>query len=103
MKKVIEGKVYNTETAEEIHSWSNHYPSSDFKACSESLYRTKKGAFFIAGSGGPLSSYAVPCGSGYGGGDGIRPITREEALEWLESHDGGDAIEEHFSDMIEEA
>ena len=71
MKKVIEGKVYNTETAEELHDWSNHYPCSDFKACSESLYRTKKGAFFIAGSGGPLSSYAVPCGNGYGGGLGF--------------------------------
>jgi hypothetical protein len=50
-----------------------------------------------------LSSYATPYGNSYGGGEGIRPITREEALEWLESHDGGDAIEEHFSDMIEEA
>ncbi len=103
MKKVIEGKVYNTETAEELHDWSNHYPCSDFKACSESLYRTKKGAFFIAGSGGPLSSYAVPCGGGTGGSEGIRPVSREEALEWLESHGGEEAIEEHFSDMVEEA
>jgi hypothetical protein len=104
MKKVIEGKVYNTETATLIHEWDNGMYGSDFKRCEESLYRTAKGAYFTAGSGGPMSKYAVPVGSnGHGGGEGIEILTKKEALAWLESHGGDDAIEEHFSDMIEDA
>ena len=30
MKKVIDGKVYNTETAEHIGNWSNGYYCNDF-------------------------------------------------------------------------
>jgi len=103
MKKVVEGKVYNTETAELIHSWDNGCYAGDFHACEETLYQTKKGAFFIHGSGGALSKYAVPVAGGTGGSDNIKPVTRQEASDWLEKHDGTDAIEEHFSDIIEEA
>ena len=104
MKKVINGKVYNTETATLIHEWDNGIYGNDFKRCEEGLYRTDKGAYFTAGSGGPMSKYARSCGNNARcGGEGINVLTKEEALEWLESHDGDDAIEEYFSDMIEDA
>src|SRR3990172_2422569 len=63
MKKVIDGKIYNTETAELLHEWDNGMYGNDFGRCEEALYRTKKGAYFIAGEGGAMSRYARSCGS----------------------------------------
>lgn len=105
MKAVINGKLYNTETAEQIHNYHNGYPISDFHYCEEALYRTKKGAFFLAGEGGALSKWSrASGGNGRCGGDGIEVLTPDEALEWLEGH-GADpeTIEEAFPGKIEEA
>lgn len=103
MKKVIDGKMYNTDTADFIHDWDNGFYGNDFKTCEESLYQTKKGAFFLAGSGGPMSKYAESCGNMVCNGDGIEPISKKEAIRWLESHDGSDVLEKMFADEIEEA
>ena len=104
MKKILEGKVYNTETATELHHYWNGLGTSDFGNISEWLYRTAKGAYFIHGKGGPMTKYGVPVGNnGRGSGEKIDVLTKEEAMEWLENHDGDDAIEEYFSDMIEDA
>lgn len=54
MKKVINGKVYNTETAEEVASYS-FSNSNDFRYIREKLYRTKKGNWFLYGEGGPMT------------------------------------------------
>jgi hypothetical protein len=103
MKRIIEGKVYNTETAEKIASYHNGYSCSDFKYCEESLYRTKKGAWFIAVEGGALSKYATPYGNATSGGDGLEPVSKEDARQWLEDHECTDALEEHFADTLEDA
>lgn len=103
MKRIIDRKKYDTETAECIATWSNHYYPNDFHYCEESLYRTKKGAWFVAGEGGPLSKYSRPCGGGSCGGDGLEPISEKEAQEWLESKGLYDELEENFGDKIEEA
>ena len=104
MKKIIDGKSYNTETAECLHSWDNGYYGNDFKSCKESLYKTKKGSYFLAGKGGPMSKYAKSCGNNcVGWGEGIEPISEREAVEWLENHDGDEAIEQYFPSFVEEA
>lgn len=41
MKKIIDGKMYNTETATEIHHFNNGLPYSDFNYLEESLYKKK--------------------------------------------------------------
>ena len=103
MKKVIDGKMYNTDTAECLHSWDNGCYGNDFNACEESLHKTKKGNYFIAGSGGPMSRYAVSCGTNTTSGSwDIRVISKAEAISWLESHNGTEAIEKYFADEIEE-
>ena len=104
-KKVIERKVYDTKTATLIHEYWNGYGNGDFKFLSEDLYRTPKGNFFILGSGGAMSKYAVDCGNNSTGGssDNIIPISKERAIEWLESHDGSEKIIELFPEEIEEA
>lgn len=102
MKKVIEKKMYNTETAELIHSWDNGLYGNDFGSCEEILYLTKKGTYFIAGSGGAKSKYATSYGNSTGGGESIEIVSKSEAIEWLESHDGAEVLEKNFSSEIEE-
>ncbi len=104
MKQIINGKSYNTETANKIGHYDNGLGNRDFRNVDESLYVTAKGSFFLAGSGGPMSKYAEPCGNMTGGGSGIDPINKNEALLWCETHDiDSDVIEANFGDMIEEA
>jgi hypothetical protein len=103
MKKIINGKIYNTNTANLIASWSNHYYHGDFHQCSKNLYKTRKGSYFVHGEGGPLSEYAEPCGgSGYSSGEGWKSLTEEEALIWCEEHEiSAEIIERYFK--LEEA
>lgn len=97
MKKVIEGKLYNTETAEELASWHNGCSYNDFNYCREVLYRTKKGNYFIYGEGGAMSKYSRFCGNNsWDGGDDIVPLTIEEAKEWAETHCSADNYCEIF-------
>jgi len=48
MKRIINGKVYNTETAEKVASWDNDLFVNDFGYMSDNLegYNTKK-VFFV--------------------------------------------------------
>ena len=103
MKRIINGKRYNTETAEELHNWSNGLGGSDFRNRDESLYRTKNGAYFLSGEGGPMTQWSQACGNMTSGGEGIIPMTDAEARRWLEEHDGHDALETHFGSTIPDA
>jgi hypothetical protein len=103
MKATINRLVYDTNTAEELANESYGY-QTDFNHWSETLYKTKKGNYFLFGEGGALSKYAEPCGNNcYGGGDRIIPLTEEEALEWCELHGWQIIIDKHFKHLIEEA
>lgn len=103
MKKIIDGKVYNTETARIIGTWSNNLSTSDFRNETATLYVTKKGNFFVAGESGPMGSFAYSVGDMTSGGEGLFTLTREEALGWAERHLDPEDYEEYFSDLIEEA
>jgi hypothetical protein len=104
MKQIINGKRYNTDTATLLHEWSNDYYGNDFRWCEESLYKTKSGNYFLTGSGGPMSKYSRSCGSNtVCGGSGLEPISRKEAITWLEDHDGTEELEEHFGTVIQDA
>ena len=103
MKKVINGKLYNTKTAEIIYEWDNGIYGNDFRSCEETLYKTKKGAYFIAGSGGAMSKYAVTYGNSTSGSSNLEVISEKEAIRWLEKNDGVEELEKFFGDQIEEA
>jgi hypothetical protein len=93
MKKVINKKLYNTETAARLGCWDNGHYTNDFGYCSEDLYRTKSGNFFLHGEGGPMSKYSQSSGNSMGWGERIVPLTYDEAQEWAEKHlDGDDYI-----------
>jgi hypothetical protein len=86
MKKIIDGKVYNTETAEEIGEAQASCYCNDFRWWKESLFRTKKGTWFLAGTGHAMSHWSERGPDGHGPGRGIRALTEEEARSWAEKY-----------------
>lgn len=102
MKKVINGKMYNTETAKEVGYWDNRYPTNDFNWCSETLYKKKTGEFFIYGEGGALSEYSRKVGQHqWSGGSNIIPLTYDETQEWVEEKLDGEDYEKIFGEVEE--
>ena len=102
MKKVINGKLYNTDTATKIASWDNGLYRDDFGWCDEDLFVTKKGAYFVWGQGGGNSRWAKTTGDGRCGGSSLDALTPAMARQWCEEHDiDADTIAEHFT--VEEA
>ncbi len=99
MKAIIDGKTYNTDTATLIHEWDNGHSYGDLHYCEEALYRTAKGAYFLAGSGGPGSSFAKKTGSNtWSGGERLRLVSEQEALQWLEDHDAApETVGQYFT------
>jgi hypothetical protein len=103
MKVILDGKRYDTDTAVEITTASFSY-DGDFKAWSETLYRTHHGRWFTYGYGGPLTSYAKDVGSNTtSGGTEIRPMNEIEAMRWLEENGKTRDIEKYFPNMIQDA
>lgn len=87
MKKIINGRVYDTDTAKELGSWDNGLGSGDFAVEIETLYRKRTGEYFIYGWGGPASRYARQVGqSAWAAGERIMPLSYDDAREWAESH-----------------
>ena len=80
MKRIIEGKQYNTSTAKKICVLKCNEDSGDFRWHSSALYLSPKGTYFIAGKGNARSRWAEPVGgNAYGPGSGLEIITPEEA------------------------
>lgn len=91
MKKIINGKQYNTETAERLGEYEPSPYRSDFHYFCETLYRKKTGGFFLHGKGGPASKYSKSCGQNeWCGSETIIPMTYDDAREWAEEHLDGD-------------
>lgn len=84
MKKIINGKLYDTETAETVGSRCNGYSYNDFRRLDETLYRKRTGEFFLYGEGGPMSQYAETFGDGETSGWRIVPLTLASAKIWAE-------------------
>ena len=103
MKKIINGKVYDTDTAAKVGEWDNGKWDDKLYICEEVLYRKRTGEFFLYGYGGPGSKYAVSIGnSNWSGGEKIIPLTYEAAQKWAEEHLDGDKYETIFGEVIED-
>lgn len=104
MRKLISGKVYDTEKATLLAEYAYGYPG-DFSRIYEALYKTPKGNFFLYFEGGPSTEHAVQISRGtWAGGRGIQALTEHEVLDWLEKRNiSPDKIIEHLSIEIEYA
>lgn len=95
MKKIIKGRSYDTDKAEELASIDNGIAGIDHE--SETLYRKRTGEYFIHGVGGSHTKYAQPLGDGrWSSGELIHPLAYDQAQQWAEDHLDGDAYEAIF-------
>lgn len=102
MKKIINGKIYDTNSAERVGDWDNGR-NGDFSYCSEELYRKRTGEFFLYGEGGAQSKYSKSCGNNsWSGSEMIIPLSYEAAKKWAEEHLNGDAYESIFGEVEED-
>lgn len=91
MKKVIDGKMYDTETATSI-DYMYCGECGSFQYWYEELYRKKTGEFFLYTFGGLMTRDP---------GSRIIPYADEEAQEWMEIHSSGELYEEVFGPVDE--
>jgi hypothetical protein len=101
MKKIINGKKYDTETATKIESWDNDYAQNDFRLVTETLYLKKTGEYFLKAKGGPMSKYSTSCGSSTTGSTVIIPLSVDAAKKWAEQFMDADKFEICFGKVEE--
>ena len=100
MKKVIDGALYNTETAKLVGSWTNH--QRGFGYIKETLYRTKSGKYFVHGEGGANTRYSKSAGdNSWSGGENIEPMNPQAARKWAEEHLDADKYAAEFGEPEE--
>lgn len=98
MNKVINGKMYNTETAKMVATWDNGLSSTDCYYDDEDLFQKKTGEFFLwVRTLSPIFSFCDI----YEPQRGIIPITIEQAKEWAEKRLSGDEYVKLFGEVQE--
>lgn len=102
MKRIINGKRYDTDTAQFIKTYRSDLSISDFRYYDESLYLKKTGEFFLYATGNGSSKYASQYGDLRGPGEKIVPLTLDEAKAWVEKIEDPDLYEELFEIPDEE-
>ena len=101
MRKIIGGKMYDTDTAKKVGEWDNQR-YGDFQYCAETLYQKRTGEFFLYGESGPAGRYAESAGNMMKSGKAIVPMTYNEAREWVENNLDADDYEALFGEVTEE-
>lgn len=101
MKKIINGKKYDTDTAQEMGSWCNGYAANDFSYDAQTLYKKRTGEFFLHCEGGPMSPYCTHYGRSRGWGEAIEPLSDEDVKKWAEEHLSCDEYESIFGNVEE--
>lgn len=102
MKRIVDGKVYDTDTATMVANECYGY-GGDFNAWSEVLYVTKSGSFFLHGWGSCRTEYAVSTGqNSWSDGERLIPYDKIQVMDWAERREvNPDLIAKYFT--LEEA
>lgn len=104
MKKIIGGRVYDTDTARELGIWTNTWDHRSWTYEHESLYQKRTGEYFLFGEGGPQTKYAESTSDNqWSGGQKILPLSLAKAREWAEKHLTADEYEAAFGLPDEDA
>ena len=83
MRRIVKGRSYDTEEAEEI-AFSVDGTKRDYFYSEETLFRRADGEYFIYGYGHADSKYAQTVAGNFCPGSAIRPLSLDEAREWAE-------------------
>ena len=103
MKKIINGRKYDSDTAKELGSYSNYGSWNDFNHFEETLYQKRNGEFFLFGEGGAMTKYREPEGQNcWTGGSRIVPISDDKARKWAEKYLEVDEYESIFGEVSED-
>lgn len=87
MRKVIEGRRYDTDTAKQV-GWYWDKEEGDFFHVEETLYRKRNGEYFLHGKGGAaIARYCQYRPDGSCAGEKIVSLLEDEAKEWAAAHD----------------
>ena len=103
MKKVINGKLYDTDKAKRLGYDGG---GDGFTRWSEELYQKRTGEFFLYGEGGAKTQYAEYVegpGGGWTSGAMIMTLSYGAARKWAEKHLSADEYEEIFDLPSEDA
>ncbi len=101
MKKIINNKLYNTDTAKEVASYSNGYGWGQSHHVHETLYRKKTGEFFLYGCGGPMTEYSEFKHGCWSGGERIVPLSEQETKVWVTAFCDADTYIAIFGEVEE--
>lgn len=102
MKKIVKGKMYDTQTAKRLGEHCVN-SASDFDYLGESLYRKRTGEFFLYGEGGARTKYAHLTEDGHWiYGQDIIPLSYKAACEWAEEHLTADEYQAIFGEVSED-
>lgn len=101
MKKIIDGRRYDTDTAEEI-AIAKHGYKNEYSYYEETLYCKRTGEYFLYGYGHGKSRYAKRSLDGWGPGEDIIPMTYEQARKWAEENLEADEYEAEFGPTSED-
>ena len=86
MKSIINGKLYDTDTAVLVGEWWNGYGINNFRYVDEKLFKKDTGEYFLYGSGGAMSVYSEQRGDHKVEGEKILPFNLADAKIWAEEH-----------------
>lgn len=98
MKKIINGKVYDTEKAQLIaEAHHDNIKDADGKSLKQWLYRKKTGEYFVQVEGAALELQNI-FQHDYKPNAGIYPLTYEQAQRWAEKELTAEQWETIFGD-----
>ena len=102
MRKIIDGRKYDTETATKLAEIKRDQGDS-LRFYEEALYRKRTGEYFMYGHGGGMSRYSryVPEAGMSGPGEAITPVSADQAREWASKELSTDGYEEIFGEVSE--
>ena len=102
MKKIINRKVYDTDTAKFLGE-NSHGKYGDLDYYEEALYLKKTGEYFLYGTGNANTKYSEPCGDGnWSGSSRIQLMSLDSAKDWAEENLTVDEYEEAFGGIEED-
>ena len=105
MRKVIDGVGYDTKKAIFLGQVCSGFSKEDIRWSVTELYRARSGKYFLHGSGGPGSPYAVwdNESDAHIDGEAILPMSQYDVITWAEEYLQVEKLKSVIKDIRQEA